>query len=374
MKIRDIKEELSLRKISTRDVFEKEELVQRLLQARKQAAGNETATIPQNSVDTNVLTSPLYFTFLQSQKIVTADKNDLLTITPSDTAFATVQLELLNIDNRNKYQPVKLHLLLDTACSGFVLRPTVVDKYRLPKYVSPASTMTGAAGTTSVAGISQLQRFTFAGQTFGPLPAAVQDIGALPPSLDGILGLSFLSQFSAMDLNLRNGTVSLFRTNPSPPKAAKTLASSEMFRLGSLGIFSTRVYLDGRGPVEMLVDTGASNSLLNWKGIQDLGLTRSDLSPLSRFGAMGSDNVAIELTHRLFVETVQLGEGDKTSRTSSLPGVSLSKRLGLDVGRIPILENPQCPGVGGILGMDILIQCGIARFSFQPPFQMALYE
>jgi hypothetical protein len=369
MKIRDIKEELKIRNISTSDVFEKEELVQRLFQARKQEA-----TVPRTSVDTNVLTSTLYYTFLQSQRIITADKNDVLTITPSDAAFATVQIDLFSNNNTSKNQSAKLNLLLDTACSGLVLRPTVIDKYHLPKYVSPASTMTGAAGTTSMAGISQLQRFSFAGQTFGPLPVAIQEIGLLPPSLDGILGLSFLSQFASVDLNLRDGTVSLFRTYPSPPKAAKKLATSEMFRMGSLGIFSTRVYLDGRGPVEMLVDTGASNSLLNWKGIQDLGLTRSDLTPLSRFGAMGSDNVAIELTHRLFVQHVQLGEGDTTPRTTAMPGVSLLKRLGLDVGRIPILENPQCPRVGGILGMDILMQCGIVRFSFQTPFQMTLYD
>ena len=41
----------------------------------------------------------------------------------------------------------------------------------------------------------------------------------------------------------------------------------------------------------MLFDNGASSTLLNWIGVQELGLSK---------GAIGSDNIAIQLTHRLY--------------------------------------------------------------------------
>jgi hypothetical protein len=46
----------------------------------------------------------------------------------------------------------------------------------------------GKIGTT---GLTQLFWFSLGGQTFGPLSVAVQDIGTLPESLDGIVRLSF---------------------------------------------------------------------------------------------------------------------------------------------------------------------------------------
>ena len=54
--------------------------------------------------------------------------------------------------------------------------------------------MTGAGGTVGATGLTQIEKFSLnqdekpgnANPTFGPLPAAVQDIGALPSTLDGI--------------------------------------------------------------------------------------------------------------------------------------------------------------------------------------------
>ena len=134
--------------------------------------------------------------------------------------------------------------------------------------------------------------------------------------------------------------------------------------IGSLGIFAVPVYLGGRGPVDLLVDTGASCTLLSWKGVGDLGLsaTSSAVKPLTtRMGAMGSDNVALELTHRLHVSSkLQLGSTTAPEEGLSLAGES---RLPIDVGRIPILESLASQGVGGILGVDVLMRCSAVRFS-----------
>ena len=138
--------------------------------------------------------------------------------------------------------------------------------------------------------------------------------------------------------------------------------------MGSMGIFMVPVFLGGRGPVQMLVDTGASCTLLNWKGVDDLGLDRTSkqLQPIAAMGAMGSDNMAIQLTHRLNVSS-QLSLGSQS--TSTLPGVSLAggNRLAIDIGRIPVIDSLQSQGVGGILGIDALMRCGMVRIQCQSP-------
>lgn len=217
-------------------------------------------------------------------------------------------------------------------------------------------------------GLTQLGRFRLGGASFGPLPAAVQDIGALPSSLDGIIGLSFLSQFSVVEMDFIKGELVLYKRGEPAPVVddSRVVAKAEMSLL-PLGIYVVDVFLGSRGPVKMLVDSGASCTFLNWKGVSDLGIDRNDNSFLERLsspmGAMGSDNVAMQLTHRINVSSaLRLGRGE-------LPGLSLkdSKRLSIDIGEIAILEQMRSQGVGGILGIDALMRCKGVRMSFQGP-------
>lgn len=112
-----------------------------------------------------------------------------------------------------------------------------------------------------------------------------------------------------------------------------------------------------------------------------MGLSRD--SPLLQrnagsFGAVGSDNVAMELTHRVTVGSsfniAGSGGGPKSE-----PGVSLeedSKNLRIDIGDIAILEQLRGDGVGGILGVDALMRCSRVRFQFglAGSKEMILYE
>jgi hypothetical protein len=121
-----------------------------------------------------------------------------------------------------------------------VLRPEVVQQYNLPKLKTPV-TMTATGGTSTGTGLTQLQRFFVGNQSFGPLPAAVQDIGALPKSLDGILGLSFLQQFEAFELDFVAGQVKFYQHTPPPPTRKTTAAKATMRRIGSFGIYAVPV-------------------------------------------------------------------------------------------------------------------------------------
>jgi predicted aspartyl protease len=359
MRVKELKAELSALQVSTQDVFEKEQLVQRLYEARKR--GDKPKPAPHTSG--TFIRAPLFFTSMdQDLRIAAVNMNGGITVNPSDQPYATIQIQ---VELGGKTFP--LSLLLDTACSGFVLRPSVVDKYNLPKLQTPV-TMTGAGGTVGATGLTQLERFRLGEASFGPLPAAVQDIGALPSALDGIIGLSFLSQFSVVEMDFFKGELVLYKRGEPTPAVddSRVVAKGDMSPI-SLGVYVVDVFLGSRGPVKMLVDSGASCTFLNWKGVEDLGIDRNNNSFLERLsspmGAMGSDNVAMQLTHRINVSSaLRLGRGE-------LPGLALkdSKRLSIDIGDIAILDQMRSQGVGGILGIDALMRCKCVRMSFQGP-------
>jgi len=385
LSVRQLKAELAELKQPTDDAFEKEVLVQRLAKARRSQrqercnAKNNGNGSSNNSDDggggSSTLRVPLYFVNMDRMNVaaVNMPNGGGITIEPSEQPYPAIQITIPNNNSGNlKGDKGTLTLLLDTACSGLVLRPEIASKYDLPSYSTPV-TMTGAGGTVSGTGLTQLSKFYVGGVEFGPLPASVQDIGALPRQLDGIIGLSFLNQFDCVELNFRDGAATFYRdAAPALPKHGnndngtggniRVVGETGMRMLPQLGIYTVPVLLDGRGPVGLLVDTGAACSILSWKGVSDLGLSKSSnfIRPLRvPTGAMGSDNVAMALTHRLNVSSkLELG-GDR-----SLPGLSLSgpsRRLSIDIGQIPLLENLQKDSVGGILGIDALMRCEAVR-------------
>ncbi len=372
LRVKEIKEQLSALSISSADAFEKEELVKRLYEARKDGvkapATSASSSSNSGSSGADVVCSTLYFTLMDTNRLISAENNAEISIEPSDQPYATVQLDVVNPSGPD----FKLSLLLDTACSGFVLRPSVVKQHKLPELSTPV-TMTGAGGTVGGTGLTQINKFMFGGETYGPLPAAVQDIGALPSTLDGIIGLSFLSQFACVEMNFQNGSVTLYKKDRRPPipDGLSVVAEAEM-SLTKLGIWTVDTTFDGRGPVKMLVDSGAASTFLNWKGISDMGLSRD--SPLidtlaSPMGAMGSDNVAMELTNRVSVQQ-NLNIGKRPSKE----GLAVSgDGIKIDIGDITVLDTLRSDHVGGILGIDILMQCAAVRMTFNGPIPRLLF-
>jgi predicted aspartyl protease len=435
MRVKEIQQELKERKVAATGIFEKEDLVQLLVRARQQQqqpssaqaidASAAAAQAPQqhsesssdvplvakqqsgdtskqkedsnannHSIDDerSVIRTPLLFANMDpnNMHIQGASGGSDLFLEPSQQPYASIQIQVLPKQQQKLQQPYTLSLLLDTACSGLVLRPQIQSKYNLPLLQSPV-TMTGAAGTSQgTAGITVLDQFVVAApdsqssqynqqqqqqqQRFGPLPAAIQDVGALPPSLDGIIGNTFLNQFVCVEFDFEHRTMSFHRTKP-PPERGDAVAQADLTMVGNLGIFAVDVCLGGRGPVSMLVDTGASCTLLNWRGVEALGASKESrqLSRIPNFGAMGIDSVAIQLTHRLHVSSsIQLGRPSSVNNgngnDSAMPGLDLKgKRLAIDIGSIPVIDNLTKEGIGGILGIDVLMQCKAVRVSTRGP-------
>lgn len=389
MRVKGIKDELAQLNVSTDDIFEKEELVQRLVRARRRNEGEDvrksSGPPSHRNAENNVIVVPLYFTTLDASKKIAAVNMEGggISISPSDQPFATIQIDVVGGGTKKSFP---LLLLLDTACSGFVLRPSVVENYDwLPKLSNPV-TMTGAGGTVGAAGLTQIERFTLGNDSsqsvFGPMPAALQDIGGLPSSLDGIIGLSFLSQFESVEMDFMQGRLSLYKSGRGRANDdGSVVGRATMDYLPRLGLYTVNVFFGGRGPVKMLVDSGAAGTYLNWKGVEDLGLSRTkDASFIQRLnipmGAMGSDNVAMALTHRINVSS-QLQVGSRSRNPDGLPGISLkdSKRLTIDIGDIAVLEMVKEEGLGGILGIDALMRSSKVRFCFQGSNrEIELYE
>jgi hypothetical protein len=201
MRVKELKAELSQRNISTGDVFEKDELVKRLFEARRaetistetsgsqSATGKEKKSATESSSYETDLSVPLSFYSMESGKSVAAKNGQNVFLRPSPGQFATMQI---------KVGTHTASLLVDTACSGIVLRPNVVRAMGLQILPSPIS-MTTAGGTASDVGMAQIPIMSVRSvdnqeYNYKSLPVAVQDIGALPSQLDGIIGLSFLSQ------------------------------------------------------------------------------------------------------------------------------------------------------------------------------------
>ena len=347
MRARELQERLSELGISTKGVFEKEELVQRLYQAWKDSPRKPGTR------------TPLFFLSYGSNRMIKGEDNVSFLVDDAISKFPAIQLDVL--DNNG----FSLNLLLDTCCSALVLNPSIVQKHSL-RLISTPVTMVGASGKEDRPSLTQLDRFKVGGTLFGPLPAAVQDITTLPTALDGIIGLSFLSQFACVELDFRGGFVEFHKKDTRPPIPSEKLtvvAEAKMIRT-KLGVYGVEVSIDGRGPITLLLDTGASNSVLSWRGVEALGLSRNSplVTPIDNVGVMGSDNIAMEMTHQLVAsQNVRVG------RSADYPGLDLSKAgpFAFGIGNVQLLEGQLRDECAGILGLDFFARCGAARFSFQ---------
>ena len=412
LRVKEIKSELESRGISTRDAFEKEELVQRLYTAKISASDDNNSTkkkkkkkkrrqydggnedtnetienetinddikddvtaMPQSTGDDIVI--PFQYFSLEASKPVAAANSQDIYIRPSEGKYAAIKV---TFQQTQLSSAVSLNLLVDTACSGLVISPNSVHRVNrecpgIFEMQSVGATMTTAGGSQG-AGVAKWDKSTnmiVGGAVVSPANgsmsnlAAVQDIGALPSGLDGIIGLSFLNQFSTVDFDFTNGRLCLYKKDEDPALPSNNgqlfIAAQGKLALTRLGIYTTQTNLGGRGPVSMLVDTGAASTFLNWSGVSQLNLSRESplVNPIAAsIGAMGADNMALQLTHRFVLKRWNLS----TENAYSPAGLPCLDGVNIDIGELPVLEQLKKDCVGGILGADLLMMCDVVRFS-----------
>jgi hypothetical protein len=165
----------------------------------------------------------------------------------------------------------------------------------------------------------------------------------------------------------------LYKTAPSPSvqRSEKvSVVADGALEMTKLGIYTIETILDGRGPVKLLIDTGAASTFLNWKGVADLGLTSSSpqIQPIrDEIGAMGADNTALRLTHRYTLKRRWNIGGKNSDKGEYAPGIGVrgtefSSGINIDIGDLPVLDALKSDGAGGILGADLLMMCDVVRF------------
>lgn len=359
------------------------------------AEGNLYNANPGNAAPTTssgggwTITTPFIYHELEPSKSIAAQNANDIYIRPSPGKYAAIKVQLLK---QGRPTSVEWTLLVDTACSGLVLSPNAVAKanQQVPgilQTINNAGTMTMAGsssqGTTSVARWDTYTSMIVGGVEVNLDPnnaAACQDIGALPSGLDGILGLSFLNQFACVDFDFVNNELRLQRSinSNNPPLPPIPNIRNEVVAQGSLSLTKLRIYaadvtLDGRGPVKLLVDTGAASSFLNWAGVADMKLSSTatpHIEPIrEQIGAMGADNMALKLTHRYTLRRRWNLVAANNAVGDFCPGIGLSQdgddqcsHVDIDIADLPVLESLKGDGVGGILGADLLMMCDVVRF------------
>lgn len=162
----------------------------------------------------------------------------------------------------------------------------------------------------------------------------------------------------------------MYKTIPDSSFDMSTLAEGPL-QMNKLGIYNADVLLDGRGPVKLLVDTGAASTFMNWNGVSALGYASSSqqIEPISEaIGAMGADNAALRLTHRYVLKRRWNIQTKNRSEGIYFPGIGIrgtnyEAGINIDIGNIPVLEALRSDNVGGILGADLLMMCDVVRFT-----------
>lgn len=385
MRVQEIKDQLHARHIPTQNFFEKEELVRRLAQARQDENQSfsrvHSTTKRSDSQSSSIITAPLLLCSMDNTMFNAASnitEYSAMRLTGEQPPIPTVQLELQN-DNKT-HAGTLLTMLIDTAASDILLRPETRQKHDLPTIEGrrmPTAVASGAIHHIPATALS----FRLGGAAFGPFEAAFQDFPYR--AVDGILGLSFLERFAAVEFGFREGRLLLHRdknalrsTRDEDHLLTKANMRRQVVQFATCqkaALFTVDVCFGSRGPVTMLVDTGAAQTFLNWDGAADLGLSKDSeqLAP-ARTAGMGGDNVVLEMSHEWVADDGQLrlGSSGATGKGSGVP-LAGANRLTIAIGEIPGLANMP---IGGILGMDAFLRCGLLRCSWQEPFGISMYR
>lgn len=402
MRVKELKAELEERKISTRDAFEKEELVKRLFDARLKSpeppkAATKSESSPSSSKsnrksDSNVIRGELSFVSMNSdQSIAGMYNSESIRITDAESQpYPTMIINVVDQNSNSDGFPLKL--LVDTACSGLVLTPLAVQRNNMQTDSRPV-TISGAGGSGPAMGFgtTQINRFTFgydnnekqqpSKEFLGPLLAAVQDIGALESlGLDGIIGLSFLARYACTEIDLDRSELTLYKNDYRPnydENDLEIVAEAELSPT-RLNIWTVDVAFDlGTGkrgtPIKMLVDTGSTSTILSEKGLEQmLGLSKAspEVKAQQEMGAIGSDNAAMSLTHKIEVDRpIRFGRqsGRSPPQYNGLT-IAEGQLATVDIGEIAILDTQlSADNVGGILGMNVLAKASMIRMVFSGP-------
>jgi hypothetical protein len=238
----------------------------------------------------------------------------------------------ITLTNRRCIVPVLLdgriaNMLLDTGAERSVVTRAAALRLKLRLDTWVETTLRGAGGALETRANADVTKATLGPTPLfqhspGPLSLAVTDFDLGGP--DGLLGSDILQHYT-LDLDFPRAQLTLCPASQPPPVTALKLR-----RLWPNQLLAP-VRLDGEN-LTALVDTGASTSLINARGLYRLGLTpaRSAHDPaIAAIGLGGALKVHVHRFTELRVGPLILR--DPLLLTAAVPEPAYDLALGLDV-------------------------------------------
>ena len=177
--------------------------------------------------------------------------------------------------------------LLDTGAGATVVSNELADALALPR--GEQQDGRGAAGKVTLVK-SQVPSLTVGQETIESLPVSVMDLSflgrAMGVEVDGALGQSFLRHF-AMTLDSATNTLTLRRPVPGTERALDEREIAFRWASAEHPHVVVPVLVNGKGPYDFMLDTGASRTVISLELAAEFGLTPERISQLTAGGGNG---------------------------------------------------------------------------------------
>jgi predicted aspartyl protease len=165
---------------------------------------------------------------------------------------------------------------------------------------------------------------------------------AVRSKVDGVIGFSFLKDFR-LTVDYQRNILNLVRTSSAPPEDANAQpAGSVPFSLASplTSLILLPVFVNGRGPFQFVLDTGASRTTLSFELARKLGMVSvADRSATAAGGQMRmfSSSVDSLALGKVSVRDLGVSVGEFFNSLNAVSGTKLDGIIGNDfIGRFEL--------------------------------------
>ncbi len=225
--------------------------------------------------------------------------------------------------------------LIDTGASTTLLSSELVQALELQGKEIPgdrlASAVAGKNCPSMDARLHQLPILKLGTLQVSQLQGLEFKNTVIPKGLSGVLGMNLLRSFD-LKINPRDQRIDLLPPSELPPKSQSLAIPLEE----RLGVMLGQIYLNGEGPFQMLIDTGAGSTFISPSVMQRAKLDHLPQQSLQIQGFCGLENAKQITLPSLQLGLQALGENNAIV----LDGASVLQTLNID----------------GILGQNVLNQ------------------
>jgi len=322
MRAREIKKELESVGVDCSGIFDKDELVVRLVDYRI-AKGEKTSPDQPYAANINVgVHVPLQVlrgSFGNPKNYITCT----VTISGHDETF-----------------------IIDTGSSNCIVTSQLCTKHNLQKITETTTTGAGGGGGVFNAPVFGLKNVVVGGQNCNLQAIAIPG-NSLPPGISGLIGIDFIKNFDVADFNFKNNDLHLHN---SAEVLKHAVSNDNLVQIPliphPLGLVCCSLELNQRSSLAAIIDMGSTFSIVNLVAAQQAGISSSSDSSYEYGVALmtGVDGRPMKVDRAQFA----------SAKLGGVLGLEL-KGPKIHIGDIPGLSQVGWgSGPGGLIGLDIL--------------------